>query len=171
MGQRQKVLGKGQIDKKVMRLAHEIVEQNFEQKKLCLLGIKERGYLLCQQVAQAITEVQQTHFPAQEFHLAALTINKKNPFAEGLELENAPKDWSSWSVVVVDDVLYTGKTLFHALKPFMEHKVEKLATMVLVDREYHKYPVSADFTGYHLSTTLQDHVEVELENEPGVYLS
>jgi pyrimidine operon attenuation protein/uracil phosphoribosyltransferase len=75
-------------------------------------------------------------------------------------------------VVLVDDVLNTGKTLAYCFKPFLNIPLKKFQVAVLVDRNYPKYPIAADFIGYSLSTTLTEHVKVVLNKnkENGVYL-
>ena len=75
-------------------------------------------------------------------------------------------------VVVVDDVLNTGRTLAFALEPFLKVQMKKVQVAVIVDREHHKFPISADYVGYSLSTTISERVEVILSrsSDEGVYL-
>ena len=75
-------------------------------------------------------------------------------------------------IILADDVLNTGKTLAYSLKPFLSIPIKKLQVAVLVDRSHHRFPISADFVGYSLSTTINEHIHVELEDEAsfGVYL-
>jgi pyrimidine operon attenuation protein/uracil phosphoribosyltransferase len=71
----------------------------------------------------------------------------------------------------VDDVLHTGKTFLHSLRPFLDVDVKKIETVALVNRSHKLFPISADYTGYELSTTLNDRIEVLLDSEKfGVYL-
>jgi pyrimidine operon attenuation protein/uracil phosphoribosyltransferase len=70
-------------------------------------------------------------------------------------------------VIVVDDVLNSGKTMMYALRPFLSADLKKLRTVVLVDRNHKRYPVSADFAGLSLATTLQEHVSVVMNDETG----
>ena len=76
------------------------------------------------------------------------------------------------TIILVDDVLNTGRTLAFSLKPFLEIEIKRLQIAVIVDRHHKLFPVSADYTGYALSTTIQEHVEVILNDEEkfGVYL-
>jgi pyrimidine operon attenuation protein/uracil phosphoribosyltransferase len=74
---------------------------------------------------------------------------------------------------VVDDVLNTGRTLMHSLKPLLAIEVKKIQIAVMVDRSHRAFPVAAGYVGYSLSTTIQEHIEVVLEEGErfGVYLS
>jgi pyrimidine operon attenuation protein/uracil phosphoribosyltransferase len=75
-------------------------------------------------------------------------------------------------IILVDDVLNSGKTMMYALKPFLAADIKKIRTVVLIDRNHKRFPVAADFTGLSLSTTLQEHVSVEFDkNGAAVYLS
>jgi pyrimidine operon attenuation protein/uracil phosphoribosyltransferase len=75
--------------------------------------------------------------------------------------------------VIVDDVLNTGRTMAFALEPFLKVRMKKLQVAVIVDREHHLFPVSANYVGYSLSTTISERVEVVLSipSEEGVYLT
>ena len=89
-------------------------------------------------------------------------IDKKNPRNEiivSLDSDN----YENKSIIVVDDVLNSGSTLMYAVKYFLETKIKKLKTAVLVDRNHKKYPIKADFKGLSLSTSIQNHVEVLID--------
>jgi len=73
-------------------------------------------------------------------------------------------------VILVDDVLNSGKTLIYGVRHFLQVRLKALRTAVLIDRSHKRFPVRADFVGLALSTTLQEHVAVELNGEMGVYL-
>jgi pyrimidine operon attenuation protein/uracil phosphoribosyltransferase len=73
-------------------------------------------------------------------------------------------------VIIIDDVLNTGRTLAYAFKPFLEIEVKKIEVAVLVNRSNTLFPVSPTYTGYELATTLSDHVEVKLGKDAAVYL-
>jgi pyrimidine operon attenuation protein/uracil phosphoribosyltransferase len=68
-------------------------------------------------------------------------------------------------VIVIDDVLNSGKTMLYALRPFLSADIKKIRTVVLIDRNHKRFPVAADFSGLSLSTTLKEHVFVEFEND------
>ena len=85
---------------------------------------------------------------------------------------HSTSDFTDKVVIVVDDVLYTGRTLAFSLQPFLQVPVRKLQVAVLIDRNHPRYPVAADYKGYELSTTLTEHVDVILSDAQkiGVYL-
>ena len=76
------------------------------------------------------------------------------------------------AVVVVDDVLESGRTMMYGIDPFLKFSVKRLTTVVLVDRDHHSYPIRADFVGVSLATTMQEHISVELNGgkNDAVYL-
>lgn len=80
------------------------------------------------------------------------------------------KEVKKKSIILVDDVLNTGRTLAYGLKPFLSTDVKKIETAVLVNRSHANFPIYPQYTGYALATTIKDHVEVVLGKEPAVYL-
>ncbi|MCA1752344.1 MAG: hypothetical protein LC670_11255 [Flavobacteriales bacterium] len=102
--------------------------------------------------------------------LLSLKIDKKDPLKTP-ELNGDGKQLAGKSVVILDDVLNSGRTLMYAACHVLQWKVAKLRTVVLVDRKHRKFPIKADFVGLTLSTTLQDHIEVVFEKgKDAVYL-
>ena len=83
----------------------------------------------------------------------------------------AKDDYKDKTVLVIDDVSNSGKTLIYAIKHFLNQPIKTLKTLVLVDRSHNRYPVRVDFSGLTISTTLKEHIEVSLDsNDKGVYL-
>ena len=88
-----------------------------------------------------------------------------------MALADYPTTLAQRSVILVDDVLNTGKTLAYSLPAFLNAPIKKLETFVLIHRNHHIFPISVDYVGYELSTTLHEYVEVALTpNRMGVYL-
>ena len=82
------------------------------------------------------------------------------------------KEYANKVVILVDDVLNSGKTLMYAAKHFLTTRLTSLSIMVLVDRNHNRYPIKADYVGLSLATTLQEYINVELKGtNKGVYLS
>ena len=88
-----------------------------------------------------------------------MKINKSNP-TEDIQLSIDINECKNQSVVIVDDVLNSGKTLTYALKHFLVIEIKSIKTAVLVNRSHKKFPISADFKGINLSSSLQNHVDV-----------
>ncbi|CAN5538446.1 phosphoribosyltransferase domain-containing protein [soil metagenome] len=161
------ILNAEQIRQKIRRIAFQIYENNFEEPALLLAGISGEGYVL----AQALARELQTIAPFS-VDLIQLDLDKAQRAQPPIRPDRAMNDYTDTVVIVVDDVLYTGRTLAFSLQPFLNVPVRKLQVAVLIDRNHPRYPVSADYKGYELSTTLTEHVDVVLSDEKqmGVYL-
>ena len=97
---------------------------------------------------------------------------KDNPYNKRVSLNLEEKQYANKVVILVDDVLNSGKTLMYAAKHFLTTPLKRLAVMVLVDRNHNRYPIKADYVGLSLATTLQEYINVELKGaNKGVYLS
>lgn len=151
------ILNEAQIEKMVKRMAYAIYEQNFEEEKILLVGIQDTGYTLAQRLLKALEEISPLRM-----RLATLSLDKREPVQAETRLNLPPEALDDAVVILVDDVLNTGRTLAYSLTPFLKRPVRRLQVAVLVDRSHRNFPVSADYVGYELSTTLQEHIRVEL---------
>ena len=157
------VLTGDEIHQKIVRLAFEIYENNFGEETIFLAGIRERGYLFASQLAGQLRGISPINV-----ELISVEVDKEAPQQSAISLTIPEEKLNNKVVVLVDDVLNTGRTLAYALKPFLNSEVKKLQTVVLVDRGYPQFPVSATYVGYALATTLQERVEVKFEGEKPV---
>ena len=99
-----------------------------------------------------------------------LSINKRNPLKENVTI-SPNQSFGNKKVILVDDVLNSGKTLMHAASYIVSKDIKKMNTVVLVDRRHRNFPIKADWVGLTLSTTIQEHINVEiLKNDISVYL-
>lgn len=164
-GKRALILTEKQITQKVNRLAMEIYERNYLEKEIILAGVAENGH----EFAEMLTDVlkRTASFKVQ---LVKLTVNKKDPIGKKVVLGMDEKKAKGKVVIIVDDVLNSGKTLMYGLKPFLSVDVKKLNIAVLVNRSHQQYPMKADYVGLSLSTTLKEHISVEFGKKGGVYL-
>ena len=151
------VLTSLQIKQKINRIAFEILENNFEEKELYLIGIKGNGV----ELAKRLTTVLKT-ITKQELKTAFISINKQKPLSESIELSCNSKELENKAIILVDDVINSGKTMQYALVKLLERPSKKIKTVALVDRKHRRYPIRCDYVGLTLSTTLQERVEVEL---------
>lgn len=156
---RVQILSNEDVKQKTTRIAYQIVENNYEEKELILVGIKPNGFTYAQQLKKEIESIDNI-----KVTLVGLTLNKQNPLGSEIKLENSTS-LNDKSIIVVDDVANTGKTLYYALKPIMEFSPRKVQAVVLVDRQHKLFPVTADFIGLSLSTTLQEHIVVEFDDK------
>ena len=162
-----KILDIQGIDQKLKRLAWQVYEKNSAEKEIIVVGISERGLMLAKQLATHIQEISNI-----KIKLAHLELDKDNPYDKEVTLNLEVKEYTNKVVVLVDDVLNSGKTLMYAAKHFLTTPLKRLAVMVLVDRNHNRYPIKADYIGLSLATTLQEYINVDLKGaDKGVYLS
>ena len=145
------------ILQKTIRIAHQIVEENYSEKELILVGIHPNGLAYAEWLQKAIQE-----FSKVKITLLSISLNKQEPLSEEIVFDKGKTSLKNKTVIVVDDVANTGKTTFYALKPIMDELPKKVQIAVLVDRKHKRFPVSADFVGMSLSTTLQEHILVNI---------
>jgi pyrimidine operon attenuation protein/uracil phosphoribosyltransferase len=138
-------------------MALEVAEQNSNEKELLLAGIIGNGVIVAKSIAQELCKLLPLTVTVVTIHL-----NKKEPLEVSVEPNIEIKDKV---IVIADDVANTGKTMFYALKPFMQSYPKKLQTLVLVERSHKLFPIQTDYTGLTLATTLQEHIAVEANGE------
>lgn len=160
------ILSATQVEQKIQRIAHQILEKNHEEKEIVLIGIANRGYLLAKKInttLQNITEIQVT--------LHKLKLHKDKPLDNDVDFSADLEYLNNKSIILIDDVLNSGRTLIYATRYILEANIKYLTTVVLVDRKHRKFPIKANFVGLTLSTTLQEHISVDIkENGMEVFL-
>lgn len=156
------ILNNEEVQHKIKRIAYEIYESNINEKEVILAGIQKNGFILAEKLKDALTEIS----PIQ-VKLCAITMDKRKP-REPIETSIPPEGYKNKSLVLVDDVLNSGTTLIYAAKLFLEVPLKRFKTAVLVNRNHKKYPIKADFKGISLSTSLQEHVNVEFNAEKAI---
>ena len=152
------ILNHNQIQLKINRLAIEILERNFEENEVHLVGINTNGGYFAKLLEKALLPHVK---PTSQIHLYNLLIDKNLD----VTIELKAKSLENKVVVLIDDVANSGKTLFYALKPFMNINLKKLEVAVLIDRKHKTFPVQPDYFGLALATTYQEHIDVTLEQE------
>jgi len=159
------VLDKKQVQQKLDRLAWQIYEKNYKEKDIIIAGIANRGVLLAKNIAEKLTKISNI-----KVKLATIKVDKENPYQKDIEVDIPEKEYKNKVIILVDDVLNSGKTLMYGAKYFLSVPLKRLSTIVLVDRNHNRFPIKADYVGLSLSTTLKEHISVELEKNVGVYL-
>ena len=159
------ILDAAQVKQKIRRMAFEIYENNFKEKSLVMAGIDGQGYVLAKLLAKEVEAIAEI-----EVNLVKVTLDKFAPQQGEVTLDCDIKTVKKKCIIVVDDVLNTGRTLAYGLKPFLDTEVKKIETAVLVNRSHTLFPIYPQYTGYELSTTIKDHVVVMLGKESMVYL-
>tara|TARA_Y100001954_G_scaffold110972_1_gene120286 strand:- start:212 stop:691 length:480 start_codon:yes stop_codon:yes gene_type:complete len=156
---RKVILTKKQIENSIKRLSFEIIERNIKINDICLIGLEKNGYLIAKRIEKIISEN-----TSKKISTLKLSSNDGN-FKLSKEIEKKQK-----VVILIDDVLKSGKTIIYAIKYLLDFKIKKLRTLVLIDRNHNDFPVGLDFTGLKLSTTLEEHINVKLGEKEAAYL-
>ena len=163
------VLDEGGIERVLARIAHEILERNHGIANLALIGIRTRGVFLAQRLQKKLFEIEKKEVPVGilDITLYRDDLSEVGPKPEVHET-NIPVNLKGKVVILVDDVLYTGRTIraaLDALIDFGRPKVIRLA--VLVDRGHRELPIKADYVGKNVPTSLQDRVTIRLKEVDG----
>jgi pyrimidine operon attenuation protein / uracil phosphoribosyltransferase len=165
VGEKNLILDSSEVKQKIRRMAYEIYEHNFKEKSIVIAGIEGQGYILAQHLVKELESIS----PLQG-KLVKVTLDKSAPQQTEVTLDCDLKVIQKKCIILVDDVLNTGRTFAYGLKPFLDIEVKKIEIAVLVNRSHTLFPVYPQYTGYELSTTIKDHVEVNLGKETAVYL-
>jgi pyrimidine operon attenuation protein/uracil phosphoribosyltransferase len=153
------VLNHRQIQQKITRMAYEIYERNSTENQVIFAGISGMGKILAELLANKLKEISPLEVESIEVLIDKMSqVQGEITLSENIDIENK-------CLILVDDVLNTGKTLAFALKPFLEIPIKKMELAVLVNRSHKLFPVSPDYTGLELSTTLNEHIAVNLSNQ------
>jgi pyrimidine operon attenuation protein/uracil phosphoribosyltransferase len=158
------ILSKEVVEKKLRRMAFEILENNIDEKEIILAGIRESGSVVANVIQKMLGEIS-----AIKTELITITLDKNEPTDVSL---SRSIDLNGKVIILVDDVSNSGKTLLYALKPFIEFHPKKIQTLVLVERTHTSFPVRPDYVGLSIATTLQEHIFVEVKGTEvmGAYL-
>ena len=159
------VLNAQQIEQKLRRMAWQIFEKNHLEKEIIIAGISPQGAIVSQRLSQFLIEISSVKVEVIE-----VKLNKDNPLSEEIKV-SAHSKLNNKVIVLVDDVLNSGKTLMYAAQYFINQPLKKLMTTVLIDRNYKRFPIKADIVGLSLATTLQEHVSVEFGETEAVFLN
>jgi len=152
------ILNNKQINQKITRIAHQIIECNIDEKEVIIAGIEKNGYIIANQLKQILSNITEIKITT-----CSVKINKENPLDEVTTSINEDY-YLNKSLVLVDDVLNSGATLIYAVKYFLNTKIKQFKTAVLINRNHKKFPVKADFKGISLSTTTISHIKVRFTN-------
>ncbi|MCE2495357.1 MAG: phosphoribosyltransferase [Flavobacteriales bacterium] len=159
------ILNHLQIEQRIIRMAWEIYENHYDDEEIVIAGIAERGFKVAKRVSVLLAKITDI-----KITLAELKLSKENPMGEDIRLSILPADYTDKTVILVDDVLNSGRTLMYGAKYFLTTPFKSLDILVLVDRGHNRFPIQATYAGMKLSTTLQEHVSVEFGKEDAVYL-
>ena len=162
------ILSQKQISQKIDRMAYQVLEDNLHETEIIVAGIVDTGYIIAARLKTVLEKISNIKVTLMKIELDKTgTHLQANTDFEVESVKNKV-------IILVDDVLNSGRTLAYGLGIFLDVPLKKLRTLVLVDRNHRIFPVSPDFTGLELATVLKEHVEVVLdkkEMDDAVYLS
>jgi pyrimidine operon attenuation protein/uracil phosphoribosyltransferase len=155
------ILTEQEVLQKIRRIAYEIYEKNFAEAEMVIAGVTGNGFTIAKILAEELTKISPFRIS-----LVNVTVDKHEPLKSEVKIDVNLSDIKGKCVVLVDDVINTGRTFIQSLKPFLNIETRKIETAVLVNRSHRLFPISADYTGYELSTTIHEHIKVELDQDP-----
>lgn len=160
------ILSSKNIQQKLVRLAHQIIENTYNIEVCYLGGISGNGYLMALELAKVIE-----NHSDQKIIVFEISVNKEKPWSEEVKISIDEKELKNSYILLFDDVLNSGKTMQYALVKFLQQPTRAIKTVAMVDRKHRRYPIKADFVGLSLSTTLKERVEIiEKNNSYEAYL-
>ena len=162
------ILDKKQIQQKINRIAYQILEDNLNEKEIVLAGIWDRGYKLALRLKEVLSEITDINIVMLKIELDRLNSR----LVAQTDLDES--QWKNKVVILVDDVLNSGKTLAYGLGVFLNTPHKKIRTVVLIDRSHKIFPIATDYVGLQLATVLKEHVDVVMDvagEDDRVYLS
>ncbi|MDC3230119.1 phosphoribosyltransferase family protein [Bacteroidota bacterium] len=159
------ILDEISIDRKIKRLSYEIFERNLNIKKLLLVGIKRNGFFLAKLIQKELSEICKI-----KIDVTQVFVDKQKPFNECVIYNNNIETYRNTSMIVIDDVCSTGKTMMYVVSSLISKFTNKISTLVLVDRKHHNFPIKTNYVGIEVSTTLRQFIEVDLEANKVAYL-
>jgi len=152
------ILDNKKIKKILTRIAYQIVEINLNESEIFLVGVQKNGFEIAQLINSELEKISKL-----KTNVFSISIDKKKPnkkIYSDLNLELI----SNKNIILVDDVLNTGKTLIHAVKYLLNSTLTKLITVVLIDRNHKIFPIKVDIKGTSISTTIDQRIDVIAEN-------
>lgn len=161
------LLNKKEIDRALMRMAHEIIEKNKGTENLCLVGIQRGGVHLAKRLSSNMRDIERIDIPVGSLDISLyrddLSIRKEQPIVRKTDV---PCDITGKKVILVDDVLFTGRSIRAAMDALMDiGRPSSIQLAVLIDRGHRELPVKADYVGKNIPTALDETVEVQLKEE------
>jgi pyrimidine operon attenuation protein/uracil phosphoribosyltransferase len=164
MADKKYIFDKQVAEKKLQRIAYEILENNIDEERIVLAGIPENGVVIAKSIQKILAAIS-----SLKTELITISLDKRHPKEVILSKK---LDFNDQVVIIVDDVVNSGKTLLYSVKPFLDFEPRKIQTLVMVERSHNNFPVQPDYVGLSISTTLLEHIFVEVQGDEvtGAYL-
>lgn len=151
------LLNAAEIEKKIERMAYEVVERHFSEKSIFIVGIAGQGASIAKKLHGHISSIAKV--PCEYLEIE---MDKDVPEGTVQLTVGTTAQLKNKNVILVDDVMNSGRTLMHGAAYLINFKIHRLSTAVLIERKHRRFPIKADFVGMKLSTTLKEHVDVSM---------
>ncbi|MBK8943800.1 MAG: bifunctional pyr operon transcriptional regulator/uracil phosphoribosyltransferase PyrR [Ignavibacteriae bacterium] len=170
-----KIIDESGLNRTITRLAHEILERNKGSENIILIGMRTRGEFLAKRILNKITEIDKKTPPLGILDATLYRDDFRTRLKQPeVSVTNITFDITEKNVILIDDVLYTGRTTRSALDALMDlGRPSSIQFCVLVDRGHREMPIKADFVGKNIPTSVNEEVKVkmkEVDDEDAVYL-
>lgn len=150
------------------RISYEIIERNKGIQDIVLVGIKTRGIYIAQRLAERLKQLEDIDVPVGELDITVYRDDVKDMEEPELHSSDVPVSIEGKEVILVDDVLYTGRTIRAAMDAVMDlGRPRKISLAVLVDRGHRELPIRADYVGKNIPTSKTEEIIVEMEERDG----
>ncbi len=164
-----KIMDEGAISRSLTRISYEIIEQHKDISNLVIIGIKTRGITLAKRIAQKISEIEKKKIPVGEIDITLYRDDRHDselPNSPVLNKTLIPFDIKGKDIILVDDVLFTGRTVRAALDAIMDiNRPRRIRLAILIDRGHRELPIRADYIGKNVPTSMKEVVHVRLEED------
>jgi pyrimidine operon attenuation protein / uracil phosphoribosyltransferase len=163
------IMDKAQMERTIRRMAHEIIEQNKGLEKIRLVGIRSRGVPLAERLAKHLNEIEKSEIPVGIIDITLyrddLSTISHQPVIKGSSIDFEMEDAV---IILVDDVLYTGRTVRAAIDALLDFgRPKQIQLAVLVDRGHRELPIKADYAGKNVPTSAEEIIKVAFEETDG----
>lgn len=157
------ILNSTEIEKAVTRIAHEIIEKNGGTDKLCLIGIQRGGVVFANRLAAQIKSIEEIGSLDIALYRDDINTKLEQPVVRSTDI---PFSLNEKTVVLVDDVLFTGRSIRAAMDALIDFgRPARIQLAVLIDRGHRELPIRADYVGKNIPTSFNDNVEVNLHED------
>jgi pyrimidine operon attenuation protein/uracil phosphoribosyltransferase len=163
------IMSEADVKRAIIRIAHEIVERNQGLDNVALIGIQRRGVPMAKAIRGYLEEIEKVKVPLGildiTFYRDDLSMLSAHPVVNGTDI---PFDVNGKKIIVVDDVLFTGRTIRSAIDNIFDMgRPDSIQLAILVDRGHRQLPFRADYVGKNVPTSIHEHIKVELDEVDG----
>lgn len=161
-----KLIDQDKMMRTIRRISHEIVERNSNLEDIILLGVKNKGVPIANMIRDNIKKIEDIEVATYELDIKGYRDDTKEHLFEKLDIDVASK-----TVIIVDDVLHTGRTVRASMDAIVDlGRPSKIQLAVLVDRGHRELPVRADYVGKNIPTSAEESIYITFEDNGGVFI-